>query len=170
MDILKTATDWAKAEVFSSTFFVLFGVLFVVASIVFWQIGKTDIAKAYVIPTAVAGGLLMVIGLGLMYANKSRMTEFEQAYQVDAAAFVASELARAEGTLKEYQTIVFTAIPVIIALCALGIMFMSSPVWRASLITAIAMLTVILLIDGTAHGRIENYNKTLLSLDTSLSP
>ena len=25
MDLLKTATDWAKAEVFSSQFFILFG-------------------------------------------------------------------------------------------------------------------------------------------------
>lgn len=55
IDILKTATDWAKAEMFSSGFFVLFGLAFCLSSYCFWQFGKTDTAKAYVIPLLVAG-------------------------------------------------------------------------------------------------------------------
>ena len=69
MEILKTATDWAKAEVFSSTFFIIFGIAFVLASIGFWQLGKTDMAKAYIIPTLVAGSLLLTIGLGLFLST-----------------------------------------------------------------------------------------------------
>ena len=163
MEILKTATDWAKAEVFSTTFFILFGIGFVAASIGFWQLGITDLAKAYIIPTLVAGVLLLTIGFGLFFTNKSRITQFEKAYNTDATAFVESELARAESTLKEYKTIVFTAIPLIIAACALVIIFVNTPIWRASMITTIAMLIVILLIDGTAHARIDNYNKQLIS-------
>jgi hypothetical protein len=161
MEILKTATDWARAEVFSTTFFIIFGVLFVLVSIGFWQLGKTDMAKAYIIPTLVAGTLLMTIGFGLFFTNKARITQFEKAYNKDASAFVESELARAESTLKEYKNVVFTAIPLIIAACALVIIFVNTPIWRASMITAIAMLVVILLIDGTAHARIEAYNKQL---------
>jgi len=111
MNILKTATDWAKAELFSTPFFILFGILFVLASVGFWQLGKTDMAKAYIIPTLVAGILLMTIGLGLFFTNKSRITQFETAYNSNAFAFVESELTRAEATLKEYQTIVFKVIP-----------------------------------------------------------
>lgn len=161
MDILKAATDWAKAELFSTPFFILFGVMFMSASVGFWQLGKTDMARAYIIPTLVAGALLTIIGLGLFFTNKARIKQFETAYNADASAFVASELVRAEATLKEYKTIVFTAIPLIIAACALVIFFMSTPVWRASMITTIAMLVVILLIDGTAHARIDAYNKQL---------
>lgn len=161
MDILRTATEWAKAEVFSTSFFILFGVVFVLAGIGFWQLGKTDMAKAYIIPTLVAGALLLIIGLGLVYTNKTRITEFETAYHNDAAAFVASEMARVESTLKEYQTIVFKAIPVIIVVAALFIVFINKPVWRASAITTIAMMAVILLIDGTAKSRIEAYNEQL---------
>jgi len=163
MDILRTATDWAKAEVFSTQFFILFGAVFVLAGIGFWQLGKSDIARAYIIPTIVAGALLMAIGLGLFFTNKSRIVQFEKAYKSDAVAFVESELLRAEGTLKEYQTIVFKVIPILIGLCALGIAFIDKPIWRASLITAIAMLVVILLIDGTAHGRIDVYNQALVT-------
>ncbi|MGQ1784790.1 hypothetical protein [Saccharicrinis sp. GN24d3] len=165
MDILKTAQDWAKAEMFSTTFFIIAGVLFVAASIGFWQLGKTDLARAYIIPVAVAGALLLTIGFGLFFTNKSRVTQFEKAYNQDASAFVQSELTRAESTLKEYKNIVFTAIPLIIAACALVIMFVNAPGWRASMITTMAMLIVILLIDGTAHARIDYYNKQLMSAE-----
>ncbi|GFZ78780.1 hypothetical protein GCM10011531_05500 [Aquaticitalea lipolytica] len=161
MDILKTATEWAKAELFSTPFFILFGVLFIAASFGFWQLGKTDMAKAYIIPLLIAGALLMTIGFGLFFTNKSRIVAFEKAYNNNASAFVQSEIERTEATLKEYNNIVFTAIPLIIAACALVIFFVNTPIWRASMITTIAMLVVILLIDGTAHSRIEAYNKQL---------
>lgn len=103
----------------------------------------------------------MIIGVGLVYTNMTRVKQFEAAYKEDASAFVDSELARAEATLKEYKNVVFTAIPLIIAACALGLFFIHSPNWRASLIIAISMLIVILLIDGTAHARIESYNEKL---------
>lgn len=168
MDILKAATEWAKAELFSTPFFILFGVLFMAASLGFWQLGKTEMAKAYIIPTLVAGALLTIIGLGLFFTNKARVTEFEKAYNTDASAFVASELVRAEATLKEYKNVVFTAVPIIIAACALVILFVNTPIWRASMITTIAMLVVILLVDGTAHARIDAYHKELSSVESEM--
>ncbi len=161
MEIVKLATEWAKAEVFSTRFFILFAILFLMASIGFWQLGKTDIARAYIIPTLVAGLLLMTIGLGLFYTNKFRITQFEAAYTKDASAFVKSEFVRIEKALNEYRTIVFKIIPFIIVAAALLIVFVDKPVWRASAITTIAMLVVILLVDGTAKGRIEEYRKQL---------
>ncbi len=107
----------------------------------------------------------MSIGLGLFFTNKSRITQFETAYNSDASAFVKSEIVRAERTLNEYKTIVFKAIPLIIAVCALLIMFIHTPFWRASMITTIAMLAVILLVDGTAHARIDNYYKQLIEVE-----
>lgn len=165
MDILKVATEWAKSEVFSTRFFILFATLFLIASVGFWQLGKTEIAKAYVIPTLVAGVLLMTIGLGLFFTNKSRVKAFERAYNEDASGFVVSEIDRAERTLNEYKTIVFKAIPIIIIVAALLIIFVDKPVWRAISITTMAMMIVILLIDGTAHARIEGYYQQLKSVD-----
>lgn len=161
MEILKTATDWAKAEIFSTSFFILFAIAFLAASIAFWQLGKTHLAKAYVIPLAVCGSLLLIIGVGLVYANVTRVSTFAADHEEDAAAFLQSELDRVDATLKEYQTIVFKAIPFIIIAAALLMVFVDKPVWRASAITTIAMLIVILLIDGTAHARIESYKTQL---------
>ena len=168
MDILKVSTDWVKAELFSTPFFILFGVVFMTTSLGFWQLGKTDMARAYVIPTLVAGALLTIIGLGLFFTNKSRVTQFERDYHTDASAFVASELERAESTLQEYKNIVFTAVPIIIAACALVILLINTPLWRASMITTIATLVVILLIDGTARARIDAYYKQLLSAESEM--
>lgn len=165
MEILKLATDWARAEVFSTRFFMLFATFFLVASLGFWQLGKTEIAKAYVIPTLVAGSMLMIIGAGLFYTNKTRVKQFEVAYKEDARAFIDSEYERIESTLNEYKTIVFKIIPLIIVACALVLLFVNSPVWRASMITTIAMLIIILLVDGTAHGRIAEYKTQLELLD-----
>lgn len=160
MELLKLATEWAKAEIFSTRFFLLFAIGFLIASVGFWQLGKTDLAKAYTIPTLVAGILLLIIGSGLNYTNFQRVKQFENDFNTDASAFYKSEIERSEGTLKEY-TVVFKVIPILIIIAALLILFVNTPTWRAISITTIAMLTVILLVDGTAHSRIENYHKEL---------
>ena len=165
MEILKTSIEWARAEVFSTRFFIIFAILFLISGVGFWYLGKTEIAKAYIIPTLVAGGLLMTIGLGLFYTNKARISRFEIAYQQDRKSFIDSEIVRAERTLKEYQTIVFKVIPIVIALTALIVFFVDKPAWRAGAITTMAMMIVILLIDGTAHGRMESYYEELQKVE-----
>ena len=164
MDILKTATDWAKAEMFSTSFFILFGLLFVAASIGFWQLGKTEIAKAYVIPMLVAGILVLVIGFGLFFNNNYRVSKFEKDYHKDAPAFVQSEIERVDATLKEYET-VFRVIPVLIIAAALVIIFLNTPLWRAIGVTAITMLVILMLVDGTAWDRIKDYKEQLVLVE-----
>lgn len=168
MEILKTATDWAKAEVFSAQFFIFFGVLFVLATIGFWQLGKTEMAKAFVFPTLVAGILLLAIGFGLFFTNQARILHFAEAYHKDASAFVQSEITRSENTMKEYQTIVFKIIPLIIVVAALLLIFMDQPIWRAICTTTIAMMVVILLVDHNANARIEAYYEQLIVVANDL--
>ncbi len=165
MDILKTAIDWAKTEVFSSTFFILFGVMFLLATLGFWQWGKTELAKAFIYPTLVAGALLLTIGLGLVYSNTSRITSFPTAYERDASAFIKMEIIRAEKTMAEYQTAVFKVIPLIIVLAALLFVFIDKPVWRAISMTTIAMMVVILSIDSNANARMEAYKDQLILVE-----
>lgn len=162
MDLLKIATDWAKAELISTTFFIIVGIVFLLASFGFWQFGKTDLARAYIIPILVAGSFLLVVGVGLFFTNKARIIQFEKEYKNNSTAFVQSELERVNRTLKEYNTIVFTAIPILIISCAIVLFLLHQPVWRAAMISAMLMLGVILLIDGLAHARIVKYNIELL--------
>lgn len=161
MELLKTSTQWAKDEIFSSSFFILFGLAFVLATIGFWQLGKTEVAKAFIYPTLVAGVFLLIIGFGLTFSNKSRLSNFEADYKKDASAFVKTEIARTEKTSLEYKTIVFRIIPTIIIVAALLIVFIDQPIWRAIGITTIAMMVCILLVDSNANARIKAYNEQL---------
>lgn len=162
MDVMKTASDWVKAEVFSSAFFVLFGIVFILACIGFWQWGKTDISKAYIIPTLVAGILLLTLGFGLIFSNQSRITNFPIEYENDASAFVESEIAYVDKVMNDYKIVVFKIIPLIIIVCAILIMFFNTPAWRASLITLIAMVVVVFLIDSNANARLKVYKEQLM--------
>lgn len=164
MEILKAATEWARAEVFSARFFILFGVLFVAGAIGFWQLGKSEMAKAFISPALVAGALLLAIGVGIFYTNKSRVTSFETAFHQDSEAFVNSEIARTKQSMNEYSLIVFKVIPFIMVAAALLIVFVDKPFWRAISITTIAMMVVILLVDSNANARIEAYHKQLTSV------
>ena len=165
MEVLKAATEWAKAEVFSSQFFIFFGVLFIVASIGFWQMGKTDVAKAFIIPTLVAGALLLMAGLSFFISNKSRLSNFETEYKKDSSAFIQSEIARTEKTIASYTNTAFKVFPVIIMMAALLFIFIDKPTWRAISITTIAFLTIIILIDSHAHPRTEVYHQHLVSAE-----
>jgi len=161
MDLLKTALEWAKAEIFSSAFFILFGALFLAASVGFWQLGKTDFAKAFIYPTLVCGTLLLVIGIGLVVSNNMRVANFPAEYESDAAAFVRSEMARADQTIDSYQRIVFKIVPAIIVLAALLLVFVDKHLWRAIGICTIAMMTVILFVDSNAQARMKDYKQAL---------
>lgn len=161
MDILKTATDWTRAEVLSSAVFVVFGLMFLAASFGFWQLGKTDVARAYTIPTLLAGGLLVILGVGLLVPSFQRIEGFAAAYGADSSAFVTAELARSEKVLNEYRIAVFRVIPLMVATCAILIMLLDCPLWRASLITIVAILGVILVVDTNAHARLEAYHTQL---------
>ena len=164
MDVLKLAIEWAKAEVFSTRFFIFFAIGFLIATVGFWQLGKTDLAKAYIIPTLVAGILLLIIGIGTNYTNIQRVKQFEKEFNTDKIAFYQSEIERSESTVKQF-VVVFKVVPILIIVAALLILFINTPTWRAISITTIAMLIVILLVDGNAQSRIENYHKELKLVD-----
>lgn len=168
MDILKTAIDWAKAEMFSSTFFILFGIMFVIAGIGFWQIGKTDMAKAYIFPTLIAGVFLLTAGFGLFFTNKTRVTEFAKAYNADTPAFVKSEIIRADKVLNEYKTIAFKIFPLVVIFASLLLIFIDKPLWRAISVTAIATMVIIFFVDSNANARHKDYKEQLVLVEKTL--
>ena len=162
MDILKTAIDWTKAEMLSSAIFAMLGILFLLASYGFWQFGKTEVAKAYVIPLLVVGSLLFILGVGLVIPNALRLSNFPIAFNVDASAFIAAEIARVDKTINGYNNAIFIGIPIIIAICTALIIFLNSSIWHASAISVIAMMAIILLVDTNANARLETYKSKLI--------
>ncbi len=165
MDILNIAQQWTKEEIYSSKFFVLIALLFIALSIGFWQLGKSELAKSYIIPTAVCGALLLIIGVGLIYNNQQRLKSFSKSYEINKTEFIKSELERTENTIKQTENTIFKWIPVIIVIAALLIIFIDKSSWRAASIIIIAMMVVLLVVDSNSHSRIVTYNKALKSVE-----
>ena len=163
MDILKTSTDWARAELLSNSLFALFGAMFLVASLLFWSRGETDMARAFVLPMFVAGVLMLILGGGLFYGTLKGLAGLATAFAEDAAGFVAAEIERVDRTVAQYDTAVFKVMPLMIAGAAMLIVFVHSPGWRAAFITAIVFLGLIMLIDSNANARLEAYKTSLVS-------
>lgn len=165
METVKVATEWAKDEVLSTKFFILFGIVFILACLGFWQLGKSDVAKSFIYPSLVAGVLLLVAGLGMYFGNKSRLANFETQYNENPTEFVKLEIIRTEKAISSYRNTALKVFPVIIAIAALSIVFVEKPIWRAISITVIAFLLIILYIDSNALVRVEKYNKHLMLLE-----
>ena len=89
--------------------------------------------------------------------RQARLTSFQTADTTDAAGFVAEEIARADRASNEYRLGVFRIIPLTTAVCALAIPCFESPLGRAGLITTIAMMADIPVIDTNANARSEAY-------------
>ena len=165
MEILKSSNQWAKEEVLSSAFFILCGVAFVLAAIGFWQLGKTEVARAFIFPTLVAGSLLLMAGISFTLSNKNRLSNFEAEYKTNPSAFVKTEIARVEKTLGEYRNIALKVLPMGIVAAALLIVFIDKPLWRAISITTIALLLCMIWIDSIAEARLENYRQQLEAVE-----
>ncbi|UIR56768.1 hypothetical protein LZQ00_02870 [Sphingobacterium sp. SRCM116780] len=162
MDILKMSIDWAKAEMFSAKIILLLSLLFFLAAFGFWQLGKTAMAKAFVLPMLIAGILVVVVSAGLYFANKPRIEQFEIAFKTDPKAFVQKEIARTAKSQNDF-IIVFKVLPIIIIVAALLIMFSNAPLWRAVGITTIAFMTILMFIDSNTETRNAAYQQRLLT-------
>ncbi len=162
MDILKAGIDWAKAEVFSSKISLLLALLFFLAALGFWQLGKTAMAKAFVWPMLVAGVFMVAVSAGLYLANKPRIGQFEKAYHSDAKAFVQKETTRTAKSQHDLG-IVFKVLPLIIVAAALLIVFVNTPMWRAIGITTIALMTILMFVDSNTNARNTAYHERLVT-------
>lgn len=167
MDIVKAATDSGRAEVLSAAVFAAFGLAFLLAGLGFRQLGTTDMARAFGIPMLVASGLLLILGAGLFFPARDRLAAIPALHAGDSQAFLVAEIARTDKVLKDYRIAVFRVFPAIIALCALLVPFLDTPPWRAGLITAIAMFTVLLLVDANADARLQSYKAQLAAAPPS---
>ncbi len=161
MDILGIASQWAKDEIFSSKLFIVAGVIFLIISIGFWHLGKTEIARAYIAPFAVCSALLLIIGGGLTYNNYSRLKAFPTSYNDNRTEFIESEIERTESTIISTENTIFKWIPILIIAAALLIIFVDKPICRAICVTAIAFLITLLVVDSNSHSRIVDYDKAL---------
>lgn len=161
MEIITAATNWAKAEITSSIFFMLFGVLYLAVSIGIKQMGTTALSKALFIPMLVAGGLLVIAGISFYFSNKSKLTNFESEFKADPTAMIEAEISITTKTIKTYENVALKVFPAIIGIAILIAIFVSNPIVRAICIAVIAFLSVLVLLDSQALKRMKTYHQQL---------
>lgn len=135
--------------------------MFLIGALGFWQLGKSAVAKAFIYPTLVCGTLLLIVGIGLLITNLSRMKNFESVYNTNSLRFIESEIIRAEKSIGEYNLVVFKIISALIVILAASLIFIKSSNWKVIGITTMAMLIVILIIDTNASERIKQFKHVL---------
>jgi ABC-2 type transport system permease protein len=160
MDLLKLSTDWAKAEIFSAKIVWLFSLILIATAVGFWYLGKTSMAKAFVWPILISAILLIVIAGGLFYANKPRVTEFEQAYQNNPGSFLQQELIRTAKSNNDFA-VVFKVLPVLLIAAGLLILFLPSTRWRSIGITLGFLAVFLMALDSNTAARNEQYREQL---------
>lgn len=161
MEIIKAATEWARAEITSSFFYMFFGVAYIIGSFALWKSGNTPMTKALIVPLLVAGGLLLSAGIGFYLSNKSRLTTFETDYLANPSTFINSEMTRTAGTIKSYENVALKVFPAIILVAALVYFFVSNHTVKAISIGIIAFLLVLVLLDSQALKRVRVYHDHL---------
>lgn len=165
MDILKLSTEWAKAELFSAKIVGLFSIIVLLSALGFALWGKTTMAKAFVIPMIVAGLFLMAVGIGLYASNKPRIEQFKNEYNANTADFVQKEIARTTKSQGDFK-VVFKALPAIIVLAVILLLFFPSANWRAITVTLIALCTFLMIVDSNTEARNNTYREALLKFET----
>lgn len=161
MEIIKAATEWAKAEVASSMIFMLFGLIYILGSIGFWKFGNTVLTKALVIPLLIAGGLLLSAGISFYLSNKSLLANFETDFNKNPVTVIEAESKRTASTINTYEKVALKVFPAIILVSALAAFFISNPIIRVISIAIIAFLSVLVLLDSLALKRMKTYHHQL---------
>lgn len=161
MEIITAANSWAKAEITSSIFFMIFGVVYLLVAFGFRQMGATPMIKALIIPMLVAGGLLLFAGMSFYFSNKAKLTSFKTDYKANPSAMIKSEIASTAKTIKTYENVALKVFPAIVLAAALIAIFISNPMVRAICIGIIAFLSVLVLLDSQALKRMKTYHQQL---------
>lgn len=162
MDLLKLSTEWARAELFSAKIVWLFSLITLLSAVGFSVWGKTTMAKAFVIPLAIAGVLFIAIGIGLYAANKPRIAQFEQEYRADRQAFITKEIARTTKSNQDF-VLVFKVLPALAILAAAILLVAQAPTWRAAALVTLLVVVFLMLVDSHTAARNEAYRKELVN-------
>ena len=97
MELIQHTHNWVKGELIESLVVGCVGLIVLIGTFLLWKYGTTPYARAMIIPMLVVGLIPFASGLSGSYTNSTRMIAYEQQWQTDKAAFIASEEERVQG-------------------------------------------------------------------------
>ena len=97
MEFIQHSINWVKGEILEAAIFGAFGLLVIIAAIMFWKIGTTPNSKAIFIALLVVGLFWSITGVINVYKNQRRIPQYENLYVQNPSEFVQNEKDRVEG-------------------------------------------------------------------------
>lgn len=148
--MIQNTIDWYNGEIFEARFILGFGIITIIIGLSFYFLGNTPTAKALLIPLIIVGGIFIGIGATMSHSNQKKMSQIEEIYNKDNAAFIEAEKKRVEDF--QYLYPMSIAISLISFLVAIGLLYFSKNVH----LHAISMALIIF---GAAFAVIDYFSK-----------
>ena len=161
MDILKIATDWAKIELISNSVFVLASVIFLSVSFFLQICARESHFSTYSLTFVIAAIMLLILGAGLLFSTWQHSTNLEFQFQQDMTLFIQAELTRAEKTISQYKLAVNVIFPALGLISFFILLVFQNDQVRASAITSVIVLLILITVDTAAKERLVKYTKDL---------
>lgn len=122
--------NWIKGELFESKMIIAFGIVTILAGIMFLRVGTTPAAKALVLPLLITGLVYAAIGGNMLYSNQKRIKELPGKFQVNETTFVQMEKQRVESF--QYQYKISKAVATVFFISTVIIFWVTkNPTWQA---------------------------------------
>ncbi|MBP3774526.1 MAG: hypothetical protein ILA34_04155 [Bacteroidaceae bacterium] len=168
MEIINYSLEWARSEVFSAKAITVVGICVLLCAAGFYFWGKTSMARAYWLPMVISGAFLIIAAGGLYFANHPRICTFQEQYEANPTAFVASELERTAKSDHDLNLIVYYVLPIFVIVCGVLVVgFKDSTYVRAWLITLMALGAMLMVIDSNTKARNADYRAKLAEVQVA---
>ncbi len=160
MSFLDYTVNWCRGEIFEGWAILTAGFVLLAATLGFWKLGTTELARAIVVPMLAVTLLTLALGGYLVVQNKIRIPAFQEEYRQDPAAFKEQELKRVEGFVSAYKYTFTTA--AVIMITAVGLFLLGkSPLLRSVALALMVLSFIVFIVDHFSRERALDYQENI---------
>lgn len=122
--------NWINGEILEGVLVAIFGGVTITLGFLFWQLGKSPVAKSLLIPMMVCGLIYTGIGLSLYFSNKNLAEQYHKEYIENSQQFVVKEKERVENF--QYMYTISKVVAMITFIATIFIFWITkSSTWQA---------------------------------------
>lgn len=160
--MIQDTINWYNGEIFEGKFILTFGIVLIIASVLFYFLGNTPAPKALLIPFLVIALFFSVTGASMIISNGKKIGEAKTEVLKGEQQFVSTEIKRVEGF--QYLYPMSIAISLFCFIAAAGLLYFVKNIhWQAIAISLILFGTAFAVIDYFSKERATIYYEQLIT-------
>ena len=161
MEFIQHTINWCKGEIFEGKMSLLFGMVVLIISLVYWKFGTTPYAKAMFVPLLMMAIFTVGTGVYLISANQKRIPTYIKTFNTDPKKFVESERARTEAFIKWYPRTQYIFLGVLLV-GALSMILSHGAMVRAIGISLMLLSFYVFVLDHFSEERANVYHQHII--------